>query len=211
MPASGYAQLLSRLDEWFAAGRAAARGVVPCQGGCTACCHGPFDISVADAELLREAVARLPAGEREEVERRAAALLDRMLALEPEWRAPYAVEALGDARFDRLAERLAEAPCPLLDDAGRCRIYADRPLVCRLIGLPMDAGPRRVIENACPIQERFPSYAGLAPVPFDLDVFEDEEAECLRDAARRRFGDETRAGFETTIAAEVVEGRAVPR
>lgn len=47
MSTAAYAQLLARLDQWFAAGRAAG-GVVPCRGGCTACCHGPFDISVAD-------------------------------------------------------------------------------------------------------------------------------------------------------------------
>jgi Fe-S-cluster containining protein len=145
------------------------------------------------------------------VERRAAALLDRMLVLEPGWRPPYAVEAMGDARFDRLGEQLASTPCPLLDDTGRCRIYAGRPLVCRLIGLPMRAGSRSVIENACPIQNRFPGYAGMAPVPFDLETFEEEEAECLRAAAVRRFGEEARAGFETTIAAEVVVGRSPPR
>jgi Fe-S-cluster containining protein len=201
MPDTAYASLLTRLDQWFATGRVASDGVVPCRGGCSACCHGPFDISVADAELLQAAVAQLPVTEREDVERRAAALLDRMLAIEPEWRAPHAVEDLGDARFDRLAEQLADEPCPLLDDSGRCRVYASRPLVCRLIGLPMDAGPRRIIENACPIQDRFPAYAELAPVPFELEVCEAEEAGCLRAAAGRRFANETQAGFETTIAA----------
>ncbi|MGH7536460.1 MAG: hypothetical protein ACREMG_12905 [Gemmatimonadales bacterium] len=57
---AAYSLLLERLTEWFEEGRRQHPGVVPCRAGCTACCHGPFDISVADAELLREAVGRLP-------------------------------------------------------------------------------------------------------------------------------------------------------
>ena len=196
-----YRTLLRRLDEWFAEGRRAASTPIPCRGGCTACCHGPFDISVADAELVGDAVSRLPATERATVVGRADALLDRMRAIVPDWEAPYEVAAIGEDRFDRLSETLAREPCPLLDEAGRCRIYADRPLVCRLIGLGMVTPVGRVIENACPIQDRFPGYAELPPLPFDLEDFEEREMECLRDAAQRRFGDAERWGFETTIAA----------
>ncbi|MDQ3136065.1 MAG: YkgJ family cysteine cluster protein [Gemmatimonadota bacterium] len=204
MTPDSYRQLLDRLDRWFAEGRRAAGGSVPCRDGCSACCHGPFDISVADAELIGQAVDRLPADVRSAVVRRAEALLDKMRALEPGWAPPYAVADLGEHRFDRLTDALAAEPCPLLDDAGRCRIYADRPLVCRMIGLGMRTPAGRVIENACPIQDRFPEYAALAPVPFELEALEEVEAECLRAAALRRFGDAERQDFETVIAAAVV-------
>jgi Fe-S-cluster containining protein len=196
-----YRTLLASLDDWFSRGRREAAGRVPCRTGCSACCHGPFDVSVADAELISAAVARLPAAERDEVIRRAGALLGRMRELEPGWGHPYDVVALGSARFDRLTDALADEPCPLLDDAGRCRIYADRPLVCRLIGLAMITPAGRVIGNECPIQDRFSGYAGLGPVAFDLEAFEDREDDALRAAAERRFADETRWTFETTIAA----------
>ena len=202
----GYRALLERLDAWFAKGRRAAPIAVPCRGGCTACCHGPFDISIADAELVSQAVIRLPAAERAAVVRRAEALLDRMRAVEPDWQPPYEVAAIGEDRFDRLSETLAGEPCPLLDEAGRCRIYADRPLVCRPIGLGMVTLAGRVIENACPIQDRFPGYAELPPVPFDLEEFEKTEIECLRAAAQRCFDDAERWEFETTIAAVVASG-----
>lgn len=205
--ADGYRLLLSRLDEWFARGRRAASGCVPCRGGCMACCHGPFDISATDAELVTQAVGHLPATERDIVVARATALLDRMRAIEPGWTAPYDVATIGEQRFDRLTDALAEEPCPLLDDTGRCRIYADRPLLCRLIGLGMATPTGRVIENACPIQDRFPGYPQLPPVPFALEEFEVAEMECLRAAALRRFGDVERWTFETTIAAAVVEHR----
>ena len=54
-----------------------------------------------------------------------------------------------------------------------------------------------------PIQERFPGYADLPPAPFELERMEVDEEHCLREAARRRFGDERRQGFEPTIAAVI--------
>ena len=203
-----YRELLERLDEWFEEGRRHARGLLPCRCGCSACCHGPFDVSVADVELLLDAVRRLPPDEGAEVWGRARALLDKMEALEPDWRAPHAVLDLGDHRFDRLVETLTEQPCPLLDDSGSCRIYADRPLVCRLIGLSMITPAGRVIENTCPIQQQFPGYADLPPNPFDLEELEVAELECLQGAARRLLGDSARHDFETTIAAAIVDFNA---
>lgn len=205
MPAQDYHRLLTRLDGWFAAGREAAAGLVPCRAGCSACCHGPFDVSVADAELIGEALDRLPSAERARVTARAEALLARMGVLEPAWSAPYAVADLGEDRFDRLTDALAVEPCPLLDESGNCRIYADRPLVCRMIGLGMRTPAGRTIDNACPIQDRFPGYPSLPPVLFALEGWEDEELTQLREAAGRRFGDPERWAFETTIAAAVVE------
>ena len=202
-----YRQLLTRLDAWFAAARRDAGGVVPCRAGCTACCHGPFDISAADAELIGEALDAMPAADRARVTERAQALLARMRALEPTWSSPYAVDALGEDRFDRLTDALAAEPCPLLDEAGRCGIYADRPLVCRMIGLGMRTPAGRTIENACPIQDRFPGYASLPPATFELEAFEEVELACLREAAARRFGDPERWGFETTIAAAILTSR----
>ena len=99
----------------------------------------------------------------------------------------------------------AAEPCPLLDPAGRCRIYADRPLVCRLIGLGLQTPAGRVIENACPIQDRFPGYAELPPVQFDLESFEEVERACLVQAAGRRFGPPDQWEFETTIAAVLAD------
>ena len=191
-----YRILLQRLDAWFALAMERHGDVIPCRAGCTACCHGPFDISAADAELLREGIALLPAKERAEVRVRGELLLTRMQELAPGWQAPWDVVDLGEEGFDRVAEALAEEPCPLLRDDGKCRVYAHRPLVCRLIGVPMLTDLGETLENACPIQEQFPGYPELAGVPFDYADFAAEEVAIL--AATE--------GPETTIAAIAAEG-----
>lgn len=190
-----YRTLLQRLDSWFAQAMAEHGELIPCRAGCTACCHGPFDISPADAELLREGLAALPSKERAEVRVRADLLLTRMRELAPGWEAPWDVTALGEEGFDRVAEALAEAPCPLLGDDGKCRVYEYRPLVCRLIGLPMLTDLGETLENACPIQDRFPGYPEMPGVPFAYADFAAEEMAILAELE----------GPETTIAAVVAE------
>ena len=207
----GYRGLLQRIDAWSARAAADHPGVIPCRQGCSACCHGPFDISMADAALLAPAIAALPHEARAAVGARADNLLGRMREIAPAWTAPYRVDAIGDDAFDALCDALAHAPCPLLDEAGACRVYADRPLVCRLIGVPLAAGEDRVIPNACPIQEDFPAYADLAPQPFDLDAFDTAEQPWLAEGARQYVGSAEEAGTETTIAAVVVTVLANPR
>ncbi len=198
--AERYRTLLTQLDRWSAEAQARHPGVIPCRAGCSACCHGPFDISVADTLLLRDAVAELPAPVQEAITTRATVLLGRMETIAPDWASPWDVRTLGEEGFDALSNALADVPCPLLDEEGRCRVYQSRPLVCRLIGLPMLTSQGEVIENACPIQDQFPAYAALDPQLFDLEALELLEAACVEEAAAAMGVD---AEFETTIAAVV--------
>lgn len=184
-----YRLLLERLDRWFA--EAAKGREIPCRAGCTACCHGPFDISPADAELLREGLALLPADVRADIRSRGRALLGQMQVILPGWSAPWDVDAIGEEGFDQMAEALAAEPCPMLGQDGKCRVYAHRPLVCRLIGLPMLTDVGEVLPNACPIQEKFPGYAEMAPIPFAYESFAGEELAVMAETE----------GVETTIAA----------
>ena len=199
--AESWKSALERVDRWFSDARERLPGVIPCRPGCSACCHGPFDISVADALLLREGLAQLPTVERDAVRERGRALLIRMREQAPDWQPPWDIAQLGEDRFDATADRLSAEPCPVLDAEGRCRVYAYRPLVCRLIGLPMMTAAGFVLENACPIQDRFPVYASLDPQLFDLEALEVEETACVEGAAMALFDSPLHRGFETTIAA----------
>lgn len=198
-----YLPLLEEFDWWQGAARAEHPQVIPCRLGCSQCCLGPFDISIADTEIVVEAVRALPADHQETILAEARRQVDAMVAIEPGWEAPFDIGAIGDARFDRISDALASLPCPLLDAHGGCRIYFDRPMICRLMGLPLMTESGDVIENGCPIQERFPRYAALAPRPFPLEAWEAREAEQNRLAASRLLGNPARAGYETTIAAAI--------
>jgi Fe-S-cluster containining protein len=114
-----------------------------------------------------------------------------MQLLAPGWDAPWDIDELGEEAFDEMAEGLAAEPCPVLGDDGRCRAYSHRPLVCRLIGLPMLTDLGEALPNACPIQEQFPVYAALAPIPFAYEAFAAEELAILAETD----------GVETTIVA----------
>ena len=171
---SQYRALLPVLDQWFARGVAAAGpSVVPCRSGCTACCHGPFDISPADAALVAEGLAALPAETQAEVAERAAAQLSRYRELIEGWGPPWDVDGVDEASFDALCESLRNLPCPALGPEGGCLIYAHRPATCRMTGLAILTRDDEVLENVCPIQGDFPVYATLPPVPFDLRRFEE--------------------------------------
>lgn len=151
--------------------------------------------------MVREAVAALPEAERRDVEQRARAQTAHYHRQLPTWEPPYDVGEMGEDAFDALCRTLAAEPCPCLDPAGRCRIYESRPVVCRLIGLPLETPSGGIIENHCPIKDEFPAYAALPPQPFDLEAFELEDALLVRKAARR-LG--VSATFETTVAGAIV-------
>lgn len=197
-----YLPLLQQFDRWQADARARHPGVIPCRAGCTACCDGPFDISIADVLLVREAVAALPEHLRAPMVARARAQVAQMTALEPGWTAPWDIRTIGDARFDRISDALADLPCPALDDTGACLIYHARPMICRLMGLGLVTESGDVIENGCPIQDRFPAYRDLPAAAFPLEAWEMREEVAKRDAAAR-LGSDDLVEFETTIAAAI--------
>ncbi len=190
-----YASLLATLDAWFSRGSAdAGPGVVPCRRGCSACCHGPFDISPADAALIAEGVAALPEAERSAMHARARSQLSRCAALLPGWGPPWLVAAVEELAFDTLTEQLAGDPCPALDPGGGCGLYEHRPATCRMTGLAMDLGSNERLDNHCPIQADFPAYAALQATPFDLQRFEDEAEVHDARAADRGHASTTVAG-----------------
>jgi Fe-S-cluster containining protein len=75
----------------------------------------------------------------------------------------FEVEAarIRERHGDLLAEGVphAEGACAFLDGEGACRIYADRPYVCRTQGLPLrwldegDAGEIVELRDICPLNE----------------------------------------------------------
>ncbi len=177
---------LTVLDTWFHRAVAAAPGVIPCKVGCTACCHGPFDISSGDAERIAAAVATLPDVVREPLHQRARTNWEAFAALLPGITPTSDLDALPDALLDAACMAMMDAPCPALDAQGACVVHAARPVSCRLMGSGALLPSGEVLENGCPIQNDYPAYAALPPIPLDLPAVED--ALELLDLAARQAG-----------------------
>ncbi len=98
---------LEQLDRWFAEVAGRHPDLIPCRAGCSACCHGPFDISAADALLLREGLMTLPLPVREGIRQRGQLLLEQMRDEEPLWGPPWDVRQLGEEPLDALCDASA--------------------------------------------------------------------------------------------------------
>lgn len=130
-----YLHLLGRLDDWFAARQAEEPGAIVCADGCSGCCRGLFDISLLDARLLRAGFDLLPAATQATVAAKATTRLVELQSLWPDFSPPYLLNQMDDSLWTEMPEDDL-APCPLLDAAGRCLVYAYRPMTCRLHGVP---------------------------------------------------------------------------
>ncbi|PRP91456.1 Flagellin N-methylase [Enhygromyxa salina] len=106
---------------------------VRCQAGCAACCHD-VPTGVQAVELLAIYASYREFDDFAALHNQACDLSDELTAL-------LASEAPGEAmvRSDspeyaraQLAYRKSRRPCVFLDEDQRCRIYARRPLTCRM-------------------------------------------------------------------------------
>lgn len=102
----GYGRLLANLDAFHATVLEMYRAHIACRAGCFSCCKTRLSVFPIEADALRRSIAEMP----------------------PELHA-------------RLRERLendegeAASFCALLVD-GACSVYRDRPMLCRIHGLP---------------------------------------------------------------------------
>lgn len=113
----------AKVDAFFARVEARHGEDMQCRTGCSDCCRVRLTITSVEAEAIADEVARWPAERRQ-----ALAAAD-----------PGAGEGAGAGAGDR---------CAALDAAGRCRIYAARPIVCRSHGVPI-----RLRRGALPVVE----------------------------------------------------------
>lgn len=145
---SRYRQLLARVDAWFARCEPLPGGGPGCRG-CAECCRGLFDVTLLDAALLRQGFDRLPDGTREGVLAKVRPILTRLQGRFPGFDQPYLLHDIPIDQFPPAGEE--DTPCPLLDAAGRCLLYEERPLTCRLYGLPhVDLSGEVFLDEWCP-------------------------------------------------------------
>lgn len=135
-----YRQLCDQADNLFAKVSAQYPSEVRCRESCSDCCNAVFDLSLVEAmninRAFQEAFKYGP--ERSAILEKASAT-DRGLTKVK--REMYRAEKAGEsvAGIMRKAAEL-RSPCPLLTQDKRCVLYEQRPITCRLYGIPLDIG-----------------------------------------------------------------------
>lgn len=144
-----YLQLVAKVDGFFARVSGRHAGEMQCSSGCHDCCEVRLTVTGVEAEVVGRGVAELAPEERAELVARARGAVT------------------GGAR--------ASGSCVALDSAGRCSIYAVRPLVCRSHGVPLRMAPDRPgglpVVDAC--SRNFTALAG-GPAGADGDCILDQ-------------------------------------
>ena len=107
-----YRQLVARVEAFAQAIRQRYPTQITCHAGCDGCCYQHFTVFPVEAQHLASAVAALSPHERQR--------------LHQDLIAPETLLHVVDQT----------PPCVLLKD-GRCRLYAGRPLICRMHGYPL--------------------------------------------------------------------------
>lgn len=113
---------------------------VKCEKGCADCCHAIFDLSLVEAMYInRKFREKFDAGRErsgilelaDQADRQAYKFKRKIFKESKEGRDSN--ELIAEAARQRIR-------CPLLDDSGLCRMYDERPLTCRIYGVPTGIG-----------------------------------------------------------------------
>lgn len=135
-----YESLRRNVDKLFAGFSREFAREVKCAEGCDDCCHAIFDLSLAEAMYInRKFLERFDSGrERSDIleladqaDRQAYRFKRKVFKESKEGRDSN--ELIAEAARQRIR-------CPLLDDSGRCRMYDERPITCRVYGVPVGIG-----------------------------------------------------------------------
>lgn len=173
---SSYGLLLAEVDAWFGRCMQARPSEIACGAGCAECCRGLFDITLLDACYLRYGFDRLDPQVQATVRAKAVARLHGLQIAWPDFREPYILNYRPEEEWEELMPEDDEAPCPLVNNDGRCILYEFRPMTCRLNGIPLvDRSGEVFFEEWCSL-----NFTGSDPLAM----------KDLRGEFRRIFADE---------------------
>lgn len=135
-----YRQLRADSDRLFARIASQYPDCVTCRPGCSDCCHALFDLSLVEAMHINEAFRKnFDYGPQRSAILERASRQDRELTRLK--REMYHNEKNGTPVgeiFDKAGG--VRMRCPLLDDDNRCLMYDERPITCRIYGVPVAIG-----------------------------------------------------------------------
>ncbi len=167
-------ELLAAVDRVLAEAVRRAGPHLACRPGCTPCCIGPFEISVLDAARLRRGLGELMASRRCAAAQAVREASRQWELLERHFPGDAGRAILGpdEAAREALFSSFSSLPCPLLDEGGRCLLYASRPISCRSYGYPARFGSEVVEPCRLNFTAATPVELEAATVEFDPEDLE---------------------------------------
>lgn len=137
-----YEAYVKQLDEIFASVRQQYPDCVKCKLECSDCCHALFDLSLVEALYInRQFIEKIPEARKADLLEGANKVDRKLYQLK---RTAFKSIESGEKTeeqvlFEMAAERIR---CPLLNDSKRCELYENRPVTCRLYGIPTSIAGR---------------------------------------------------------------------
>ena len=184
-----YKELLEQVDGWFTRSMELYPEQISCRSGCSACCRSLFDITLLDAYYLKLGFDALPEATRELVQRKCQERLEMMREPWPEFARPFVLNHRPDGEWEALMPEEDETPCVLVGEDGRCLVYANRPMTCRLHGIPLvDTDGELMHDDWCTMNfvDADPTELEGVRAPFDamfrleVSLFRDFTGELLK-------------------------------
>jgi len=184
-----YESLLGEVDGWFEACLSRHAGLIACHHGCSACCRGLFDITLLDALCLKRGFDRLPRSVQEAVQLKAVAPLVELVGRWPEFSRPWVLNLIPEQLWDEMMPEEDETPCPLLSDEGSCLVYDQRPMTCRLNGIPLiDTSGEALFDEWCTMNFQDCDPMELVDIRHSFTELFTQELLLFRELTRRIFG-----------------------
>lgn len=175
-------ELLAQVDAWFTRSMALYPEKISCKSGCSACCRSLFDITLLDACYLKLGFVALSAETREMVLKKVTNRLDLMREQWPEFAHPYVLNHRPEEDWELLMPEEDETPCVLVGQDGRCLVYENRPMTCRLHGIPLvDTDGELMHDDWCTMNFVDEDPVGLAGLSAPFDAMFRQEVALFRD------------------------------
>ena len=136
-----YKTIVIQADELFERVQKEHPECVTCKIKCADCCHALFDLTLIEAIYINYQFKKTIKGKDKIrlIEKANRADRKTHMAKRQAYKSKKAGKNETEILMDIAAERVR---CPLLNDDEMCDLYEDRPITCRLYGIPTSIGGR---------------------------------------------------------------------
>lgn len=184
-----YGLLLNEVDAWFQECSSRYPGQIACRQGCSACCRGLFDITLLDALYLKRGFDRLDEPLRSRVTSAANQRLHSLSSRFPVFAEPWLLNSIPEERWDELMPEDDQSPCLLLSKSGQCLVYDQRPMTCRLNGIPLiDTSGEELFDEWCTLNFVSRNPRRLPGLRFGFNQLFAQELLLVHELTRRLTG-----------------------